>query len=927
MRLTAPSLAVLLALSAAGPVRAAALPVANDTLLHSARLWEAHARADLARLALEKLVAARPDRPEFLELLGELCLRSGDVAAARAVLARLEHEHPDAVATRAFRTSYRLATVDRLALASVARLVETGRGEEARHALEALFPEGAPGGYAALEYYRLLAHTPGGLAAAIRGLEAQRAAHPEEPRYALLLGELLLDSPATAARGRRLLDGVARRDDVVPAELAAARGRDRGRAARGAAQAPPPPAPVDFAAIDPLAQRALRAALEARLEARLASAPDDAGAREALAALRFASGRDAEALELIGAGRAAIATPGVAAALWRQAAREARAAGEAARASAYDAAASAFAAHDFEAVVGAAEAGDAAGAPDAPDLLAVAGRLDAGSHWLFATRLRMLVAHGDPDAALALLAARGREPGDADAPLRALALDARASARLAAGDATGATADLEAAHALDAEDPWIAYRLARRYLAAGEPARARAVFLSPGTPAPSSAEGRFAAALVLESLDAREESAALVAAIPQEERSEGMRALAARLAAKDGATAATRAPGAPDPLQSYVTAGLGYLEKPGDAGISQLSAWQLPSEWRLAVPGGYAYARADAVSLATGRLPLSGPVPLLGTLQAAGPAAAADAARADGNARGVALGLGYVGEYLAADLGSTPLGFPVTNVVGGVRFTPTLGPLDLSVGLARRPVTSSELSYAGLRDPVTGRVWGGVVETGPSLQAGYYRSEASLALGVRSSRLTGASVPGNSYTGARLAGDHRVLSGAGLDLYVGGTVTYWSYAENLLNYTYGSGGYYSPQSYLSVGLPLEVIGSGAGFSYRARATVSRSASRMGAEPFYPTDAALEAAAAGAPLPPGYSRPVFDATHGTGTSFAFYAALERELLPGFVLGAALDLDRTDYYHPTSFLLYLRTALPGGAVRLATPPRPVRPYADY
>src|SRR5262245_59160247 len=109
------ALAFICAATLAGPLFAAESPTpASDALLHSARMWEARDRGDLARLALEKLVAARPDSPEILLALGELNLRMVDVPAAARVLETLQRRFPQSESTRAFATQYRLATRERL---------------------------------------------------------------------------------------------------------------------------------------------------------------------------------------------------------------------------------------------------------------------------------------------------------------------------------------------------------------------------------------------------------------------------------------------------------------------------------------------------------------------------------------------------------------------------------------------------------------------------------------------------------------------------------------------------------------------------------------------------------------------------------------------------------------------------------------------
>jgi hypothetical protein len=191
--------------------------------------------------------------------------------------------------------------------------------------------------------------------------------------------------------------------------------------------------------------------------------------------------------------------------------------------------------------------------------------------------------------------------------------------------------------------------------------------------------------------------------------------------------------------------------------------------------------------------------------------------------------------------------------------------------------------------------------------------------------LTGTDVQDNQFAGARAAGSWKFFSdGEQAKAYTGLVLNYWNYQHNLSNYTFGSGGYYSPHSYLSTALPLELTGVRAGWSYQIRGSVAYSVSTLAQENFYPDDPALQSAAGRSTLPSGFDAPVFGASHSGGFSLSAYAALERQITHGLVLGAMLDIDRTDFYHPTVVSLYVRHAFAPFATPLETPPRPTRPY---
>ena len=129
-------------------------------------------------------------------------------------------------------------------------------------------------------------------------------------------------------------------------------------------------------------------------------------------------------------------------------------------------AALAFHRKDFEAVIASAEEIELLGAPEESGaLLASASRLDPHSSWLFETRIRWMIKHGQVGDALLLLQQR---PID---ELMALALDRRASERIAAGDVESASADLAAAIHLAPRDPWTRFRLAGLYQGTQRPER------------------------------------------------------------------------------------------------------------------------------------------------------------------------------------------------------------------------------------------------------------------------------------------------------------------------------------------------------------------------------------------------------------------------------------------------------------------------
>ena len=87
---------------------------------------------------------------------------------------------------------------------------------------------------------------------------------------------------------------------------------------------------------------------------------------------------------------------------------------------------------------------------------------------------------------------------------------------------------------------------------------------------------------------------------------------------------------------------------------------------------------------------------------------------------GTALDVAYSYRFATVDVGSTPLGFRESNVVGGIELAPELAQdFRLRVIGERRAIVNSVLSYAGAKDPVSGRNWGGVVRNRGNIRIWY----------------------------------------------------------------------------------------------------------------------------------------------------------------------------------------------------------------
>jgi tetratricopeptide (TPR) repeat protein len=278
----------------------------------------------------------------------------------------------------------------------------------------------------------------------------------------------------------------------------------------------------------------------------------------------------------------------------------------------------------------------------------------------------------------------------------------------------------------------------------------------------------------------------------------------------------------------------------GESGFGAVNALSAPL--RVLVPLGLASQlafTAEPILLDAETLALDDP-DVAARFGALGTRADARRAAADQTAQGLGLTLAWRWKGLLLDAGSTPVGFPTRTIVGGLRWDRRFGPLALGLDVSRRSVEDSLLSFAGARDPATGRVWGGVVRTGG-------RVEVGLAQG----RLDGHLYGGYGVLGGwHVETNRRFEAGAGADWalydrddarFTGGlALDFLAHPHDLSHFTFGQGGYFSPQRFLHFGVPFQWTGHARRLGWSLRAEPGVNWFREDAEAWYPLDADLQA---------------------------------------------------------------------------------------
>ena len=367
--------------------------------------------------------------------------------------------------------------------------------------------------------------------------------------------------------------------------------------------------------------------------------------------------------------------------------------------------------------------------------------------------------------------------------------------------------------------------------------------------------------------------------------------------------------------------------KSGDAGISQLHAWQVPVYVQMPYRyDGHFFAHIDTVHLDAGSLDASdanaSTRDTFGTLGAT--STPAQSQYLHQATTGVALGAGYTSDAWRVDLGTTPLGFPVHYLVGGARYEFDAGPASFSVSGSRRPETSSQLSYAGMHDPVTGAVWGGVRRDGVDLHSSLDIGMVSLFANLGAGELSGRNVASNQEVTLRTGFTVPVYQRVDTLVSTGLVGNVWHYTDNLRFYSFGQGGYYSPQRYLSLGVPVEWAGRHDALNWDLTATLGVSNSYEKNSPYYPNGLP-----AGLALTPGLESQVNtgSSTRGVAFSYGLAGTVQYRFSPYLLAGAQLSIDRSHDYAPSSALVYLRYTFDARKQDNSLSPRPVRLYSSF
>ncbi len=264
-----------------------------------------------------------------------------------------------------------------------------------------------------------------------------------------------------------------------------------------------------------------------------------------------------------------------------------------------------------------------------------------------------------------------------------------------------------------------------------------------------------------------------------------------------------------------------------------------------------------------------------------------------GTASGVGAEAQLSSDSFGLKLGSTPDGFLVRNFTLGLRLRPSNGPFSLV--LDRDVIKDTMLSYAGVRDPVTGQIFGGAMANSLALQGDWAGAESGVFVRAGYQYITGEQVQTNRRIDGGGGAWWRVLETQDGSLTFGANLFAMKYDKNLRFFTLGHGGYFSPQRYVLFNVPLTWRGVYDGrIDYSVMGSLGVQHIAEDDAPYFPLDGALQ----------GRRGPFYEGLTQTGEHFSIEIDAGYRVAPHWNLGGFVSINNTRNFTDQRGGIFLR-----------------------
>ncbi|WP_182056679.1 cellulose biosynthesis protein BcsC [Pantoea sp. ME81] len=274
-------------------------------------------------------------------------------------------------------------------------------------------------------------------------------------------------------------------------------------------------------------------------------------------------------------------------------------------------------------------------------------------------------------------------------------------------------------------------------------------------------------------------------------------------------------------------------------------------------------------------------------------------------ATGVELNLALKGDSYKIDLGSTPLGQDLSTLVGGVQWSPKLTDfLTLILTGERRAMTDSLLSYVGVEDKTSGKRWGRVTKNGGNALLSYDNGDAGFYLGGGAYSYIGENVASNNSVQATAGAYVRPFHYDDRELKVGMSLSWMDYSKNLSYFSYGQGGYFSPQNYASVSFPIEFSRKFDDLKVNVGGSVGYQSYSQDKSAYFPNDPTYQAQMQSL-ADQGYVKSAYYSGESkNGIGYNLHAGADYKINKDVTIGGQLGYDTFGDYNESTANLYFR-----------------------
>lgn len=356
-----------------------------------------------------------------------------------------------------------------------------------------------------------------------------------------------------------------------------------------------------------------------------------------------------------------------------------------------------------------------------------------------------------------------------------------------------------------------------------------------------------------------------------------------------------------------------FRSRKGETGLSSLDEIKADAELSTGLGRGRVFVRAETVTIDAGR-------PVDSALQRFGHNATIEAQSIVNKtvaqlvnaetqrASGVAVSGGYADKLVQVEGGTTPMGMGETKAVWHAEVTPQLSDNGKArAWFERKPVTDSVLSYAGTRDPVTGQRWGQVMRTGGGVGYSYDHDGSGVYGDVSYNQYRGYNVAANHNVEVNVGGYLKAWGDRYSQLTAGVNVNYQKYGNNQNEFTWGLGGYFSPQSFLALAFPVNYHYQRDKLDAKVGVTPGFQSFSQDQTNLYQLDNPGQAALNAAKAADSDVRNYYDSLSKTGFGMSASGSLYYAVTPATRVGGEASYNTFGSYNEVRALLGIRQAL--------------------